>query len=79
MNNLIALTSKNLLLQTIRLTFATRTPQKTSKSTTATPEDVLFDPMITVTKRNKKTPAGDPYKKKYFDKDSGTFQEFFFG
>jgi hypothetical protein len=79
MNKLIAQASKTLLFQTTKLTFATKTPQKKSESTTAPTENVLFDPMITVTKRNKKAPAVDPYKKKYFEKETGTFQEFFYG
>ena len=79
MNKLIAQTTKTLILQRTNLTFATQTPQKVSESQSSVLEKTTFDPMVTVTKRKRKEPAMDPYKKKYFEKPTGTFQEFYFG
>ena len=79
MNKLIAQTTKTLIFQTTKLTFATQTPQKVSESQSSVTQNATFDPMVTVTKRKRKEPAMDPYKKKYFEKPTGTFQEFYFG
>jgi hypothetical protein len=79
MNKLVAQTTKILISQTHKLTFATKTPQKLSESQSSVTEKVPFDPMITVTKRKRKEPPIDPYKKKYFEKPTGTFQDFCFG